>query len=728
MSQLPTGQTGPTTAVRVRGGRGADDIPRIGIQGGVDYSPVIPLPFAPPNENDNLALALARSMGVVADGLQVTAQAAEQQRALAKREAAEQERVWRGTGAELTLEMGPQELDNIRQGKSVPNEGESPSDFADRRIRELLPFPNDEENAAAYELVYAEARDRLSGPFQNALIARRNADLEITTEKAIGAIVAGANGKSPEELRAAAVDINRLDPRISTDAALSTLGTQSMEWAALQGEEGRAAFDAAASVMPENSIERLRAQNTLEGTIDRQDRQRKDAFNTKLAGLYVDIENGEASFAQVRSTIDASRKEVGDDRVIDDAQMELNRREARMLAEQLDLRAALFNESYEQGVIDAAVSEAKAAYDTGGFRNVHAVEWVDPQGKPQKLPEEEIERRAMDSVFAEIDTLGLTPDVALSKKAEKVGDNGYKYEGWSQLLESGPMSGIQAFEAKRDGESLPTVPANLRDGYQLYKDLGKANPTVLASHVSESTATFYAAALLAETYIDKDNPKAALYRAMTMSGRKAFGVISQKDVEERIDWIKGADNANEMAATVRGLADVLLGSGVVPDPATAVKEAAKLVRSSHRRINNGWVNVSNRAVPPDIEQLGDKIISDYVLAHGESEGVTAKNLSFVPHPSQIDAWVLQTGMGSTVESGQWLYRTRDLKALSRRMAEDRLAIDIAQKNVSHTAIGQHGIEDRDIRIAIGLDERKPVRFNGFHTLQPPRERKDPFAE
>lgn len=623
MSRLPIeGQVGPASSVRSRRGF---ETPRVGQTESLGVFGITPMPVI---ESQGLkdAQALMKALGVVDRSLAVSAAEMDRQRALAEQEARENERVYRGLGAERALEIGPQLLDDVRTGKVAPAEGEDMAAFADRLIRERAALPDDDQSSP---IQFSELRERLSGGIQNEAIRRRTIQTEMAKEELTNLTVSGAAGKDAASLREAASEVRRLNPELSEQAAIERVAVQSLGYAALQGD--RVAFEEAASLLPENSVERLKYRNELNRTLDARQREAENAFNTRIAGLYVDIENGEASYEQVRETILSSRGTVSD-ASIDRELQQWNARTAAELRLQQQLALDLEDSRDSEAVIEAWTDLASRAYETRGFARLpDSIEWTNSAGETQKLTRSEIIEEASERRFAQIDAMGLPPERAIAEKTGFLADNGVKYEPWARVMQAGYYANIQAFTAaKKNGERVTELPANMRDGYATWKMVNANNPAVANMHVDEKAGRLYSMAALAEQYVDKGQPEAALLRAVNATGNRPVGAISDKAVMERASWVGDTFNAQDTLAQVRDVADLYLGSGVVPDVETAIKKASETVRAAHRKINGSWVNISNRNVPPNIEQIADFAAKDYAAQYGESEGITAKNITLKP--------------------------------------------------------------------------------------------------
>lgn len=632
MSQYPTGQMGPTSAVRQR--RVSGDDPRVGQTESLGVFGVTPT-MAIDDQGVSSARALMAALGVVDRSLAISAQEVERQRANAEREASENERIFRGIGAERTIEVGPQLLEDVRTGKVRPNEGEDYAAFADRVIRERAALPDDD---AATPIAIDEMRKRLSTGIQNEAIRLVGTESEQQRKEMTSLIVSGSVGKSADELRAAIAELRTLNPDASEEALRDTVAVASLQAAALQGNE--AAFNEAASLLPENSIERLKARNTLDTTIERQQRQREDAFNTEVAGLYVDLESGNASYEQIRQTIMAARGRVKNDAVIDRELQQLASRERQDLANAYRTALDIENRRLVGEMEGEIATKAIDAFNTGGLANLRDSDLVRTKtvtinGQEvqieQKITREDAIRVTTERAFAQIDALGLDPEIARDQKIGFLSMNGVAYEPWKRTIEAGYVSNIQSLRARTmSGEKVTELPRSVVDGYTLWKEMDASNPQLLAMHGNEESLRFYRLMDTASKYMTSGDINQAGIMAATTTGRRAFGSISDEMVRKESDWFTGVENENDIGAEIRDLASLMLGSGFAPDPTTAIKEASKQVKASHKKVGGVWVNMSNRNLAPDFEQAADFYLDGWATANGETNDIDRKQITLYP--------------------------------------------------------------------------------------------------
>lgn len=632
MSQYPTGQIGPTSAVRQR--RVSDNDPRVGQTESLGVFGVTPTTTID-DRSVNSARALMAALGVVDRSLAISAQEVERQKAMAEREATENERMFRGVGAERTIEVGPQLLEDVRTGKVRPNEGEDYAAFADRVIRERAALPDDD---AATPIAIDEMRKRLSTGLQNEAIRLANDETERQRKEMSSLIVSGAAGKGADELRAAIAELRTINPDASEEALRDTVATASLQVAALQGDQ--TAFNEAASLLPENSIEILRNRNTLETTLDRRQRQLEDDFNTEIAGLYVDLESGNASYEQVRQRIMASRDKIKNDAVIDRELQQLASREQQDMVNAYRTALDIENRRLVNEMELEIGTRAVDAFNTGGLANLkdsdlERTKVVTINGQEvqieQKISREDAIRVTTERAFAQIDALGLDPEIARDQKIGFLSMNGVAYEPWKRTIEAGYVSNIQSLRARTmNGEKVTELPKSVVDGYTLWKEMDASNPQLLAMHGNEESLRFYRLMSVAEKYSAQGDVNRAGIMAATTTGRRAFGSISDEMIRKETDWFTGVENENDIGAEIRDLASLMLGSGFAPDAPMAIKEASKQVKASHKKVGGAWVNMSNRNLAPDFEQAADLYLDGWAATNGEANDIDRKHITLYP--------------------------------------------------------------------------------------------------
>ena len=655
MSQLPlTGQSGPMSGIRVRepAAIAGSTIPRIGRTESLDVFGVPPLPMV--ERGSQQAQALMRALGMADLALSRSAEAVARQRAEQERIDREAEALHRGAAADRTLEVGPQLLADIREGRVAPVEGEDAASFARRVIGERAAFADDD--AEAYR---DEVYERMLEPVQNATLARTRVIRERTTEEMINLTVSGATGKDAESLRTAAAKVREINPDISEQAATELVATTSLQWAAVQGDTE--AFEAAASVLPENSVDAAKARVTLNERIRVNEREKVDAFQNEIAGLYVD----ELPTSYIRERIGARRGQVPDE-AIENAIYTLDIREERGRREALEQALDQYNQTQASAVLESDTTTALTAFYHNGLAGLDGdYEWVDPAGKTQRITREERIEAGINGAFARIDAEGRTPEDAFAQKMQVLGNNGATYKPWSRVMEAGTAAIFQSVRtARKPGEEI-ALPANAADGYALWKQMNATNENVLQMHVSERTNDLYWLASLAER--QGRDPAQALILAATAQASTPFGTLSDEMVVKNDDWFMEGENAQEIGALIAGTARLAVGAGLA-NPEQAIKDASRQIKASHRKVNGSWIDIRNRAIPPTFDLDAERVIEEWMISHGETSGVPRSRLTLVPAQSGSGWWVWDKRANLPVDT-DWFVSDADLaRAGGRRIA------------------------------------------------------------
>lgn len=248
-----------------------------------------------------------------------------------------------------------------------------------------------------------------------------------------------------------------------------------------------------------------------------------------------------------------------------------------------------------------------------------------------------------------------TPETFVPAVAEFLGKSGQTYRAWSEAMNAGFYASMTQLIAMKPGDPAPAPPANLAQGYELYKRIGAIDPRVRNAHMkNESTRRLYEIAdLMEQTQAQGDSGNALALAMVGFARVSKFGEptmegVDQNTINSAVDdvasrgalwWSQTAQNQGEIRQKLLMTTKAyMMTSGASAEQ--AMSHAVETLKQSHAIINDWAVDVSGTTAPPNFEALSKVAIDAYVAKFGEQDFVNSDQLTLIPGetPSTWIVW------------------------------------------------------------------------------------------
>jgi hypothetical protein len=470
-----------------------------------------------------------------------------------------------------------------------------------------------------------------------------------------------------------------------TEYLASTAGSAMLIHAQAGNREGVAAMQAIiGNRLPE---ERAKANAELVQAGIRQEAKAADDYRQGVANLYVQGAPFDVIEEQIR------RGEGTQDPTLIKQQLdELASRRERSVTESRRAAIAAFDAAKTDEAVRGAVVNSRSAMYTGGLAFVQdqTVERFDGTTLtiPAKVIRDTAIEQSMSQIAAENAPRDTSPQEAaasqrrtLVQQAQYLGENGQTYAPWTQMMNAGKLAGLSSFRttAGKDGKGEVQIPANLNDGFDLYKRLTSVNPRLAAAHVDSETRMFYDLIDLAETYATPGQRPAAMMLAMrAVNGGLTEDTFSSgidiKNVRDAFDEgdFASVNNRGELEQSVSRVARFYRATGAVGDPDTAIARAYEKVTSTLTSDGAYAIDLGPIAVPENYDVIARSVVEDYAAKFGEEEGIEADDLSLAPGETPGALVIYNRATGQPVENwaNSGVYTIADIQAFAQGKADE----------------------------------------------------------
>jgi hypothetical protein len=372
---------------------------------------------------------------------------------------------------------------------------------------------------------------------------------------------------------------------------------------------------------------------------------------------------------------------------------DLSSRRDRSVNESRRAAVAAFDDAAIDEAIRGAAVDSRSAIWTGGLANVTDRKVERPDGTVLTIPASTIRSRAIEYAMSQIAAENAPRDNSpqeivasqqrtLARQVEYLGENGETYEPWTRTMNAGRLAGLSSFRATagKDGKGSVEIPANLTDGYDLYKRLATVNPRLAAAHIDTDTRMFYDLIDLAETYATPGQRPAAMMLAMRavnggLTEDRFSSGVDIKQVRYAFDDTKfsGVNNRAELEQSVARVARFYVATGAVGDPETAIERAIEKVTSTLTSDGAYAVDMGPIDMPQNFPDIARSIAEDYAERFGEEEGVDADDLSLAPGEATGTFIVYNRSLGQPVEN--WatngVFTLADIRAFAQGKSDEQ---------------------------------------------------------
>lgn len=328
-------------------------------------------------------------------------------------------------------------------------------------------------------------------------------------------------------------------------------------------------------------------------------------------------------------------------------------------AEKLALRQA-HDRAMGQILAENLALANKAATDGTGGLTLLRTRQVPSATDPEQATEvsADVQRKEVERYYREV----LSPQIAQNSRetfdqtvrrmADWYGANGLTNPEWEKTLKAAPS--MLTAEDVAKGK----VPRAAEEALELYRLLKAFHGPLLSAHVDKDAEDFLDAADLLVRYSGRE-PRQALLEAWRSihdppPDLPRIEPITRTTLRAAIDDLRGnwrilggtgpLENEDQMAREALRLSHIYRRLGV--DERTALTEAGSRVARHFTKINGWAVYTGDVALPPEFTSAAEAYIAAYAEAHGEAEGIRARDLTLAPVSPRSNVWLIvhkQTG-------------------------------------------------------------------------------------
>ncbi|KFC68877.1 hypothetical protein FG93_03499 [Bosea sp. LC85] len=270
-----------------------------------------------------------------------------------------------------------------------------------------------------------------------------------------------------------------------------------------------------------------------------------------------------------------------------------------------------------------------------------------------------------------------TPEQRFARELPAVRQNGMVHPEWKSTMSAG-IKTVSAVTTSGD-----KLPAAFVEGYNRYTELYTRAPALLNSHLSKDERERWETMRVMVQEVGMDPSKAAL-QFTTMSKdpvkfRELLGEGTRQELLESVDReFRGATNKGHILQAIHKRSFVFAGAGL--SSKDAIKRATDEYKRTHQQINGHYIDVSDRALPPDFADLAKTHIDEYVRKHGKREFLDAGDITLEPAVEGTGAWVLRnTHTGGILDDANDRIVTIDTLMKIKTAREDAKRRVIAEK-------------------------------------------------
>lgn len=255
-------------------------------------------------------------------------------------------------------------------------------------------------------------------------------------------------------------------------------------------------------------------------------------------------------------------------------------------------------------------------------------------GDTKKVSVEDQKKAVAAAIVSEGDWLAekkqATPEQVFARNVEAFTVNDLVNPKWEQVLAAAPVGATQFTNS--GGE----MPAQLKEGVELYMRLHNANPKLLENHIKDAgDRDFYEAFRMATQYAGAA-PEQALQTATAMTSdpskfqttavQQRFDEIDQrvKSVKFGGDWYwayqnkSAPNNIGYVANEIGRLGKFYAQNGLGTDK--ALDEAKARFQATHTEVNGNYIYTAGKDVPKNFGELAGYALQKYADDFGAAEG------------------------------------------------------------------------------------------------------------
>lgn len=308
----------------------------------------------------------------------------------------------------------------------------------------------------------------------------------------------------------------------------------------------------------------------------------------------------------------------------------LEKRDDAILKRNQEIRLLQETEAAKKTITQQDAAIARNARLTGGLATItqDAVRTIDdptsPTGKKTiEVSAEERRRTVFEQEFPK-----LQSD---AERIEWSGVNNYPIPQWQSTMAAGPAGLFGAFASSPDGNYQ--IPANTVEGYKLWKQLDAVSPGVRNLNASAGVNTFYSRVAIAEKYITRGDPEAALRYVAKIDTDKAYAETPTLDLrkyrQKVTSAIGTAENQGEAEQVLQSIAKLYRDTGA-PEK-DAIEEAARDFKKTHTKIKGSWLYTGDGNLTlgePELNRVLKHIATRYTAVYGQDEDIEPGDLTF----------------------------------------------------------------------------------------------------
>jgi hypothetical protein len=326
------------------------------------------------------------------------------------------------------------------------------------------------------------------------------------------------------------------------------------------------------------------------------------------------------------------------------AQGVISQREHEGLLEtQTNAESAAVAKAFSSRLKSDALGAATDLLRSGKIATLQDIKVVNPHtGSEVSFSADELEKQVVDEQMNALAGKGATPQVMAAQMSSW--GTSQKFSVWEDSMSDGYTAlTSQLTTAGPDG--LTTIPEPAKAGYAIWRGL-EGSKALRDRHVTDSAAAQvyrdaelleeYGAmepeeALLASARIDRKAARDNLSKAID---RDAFAAAISSIEPSWFGMSNPAANQGDANIALEGLARVYVDRGL--SPKVAVKKAAEDVSRTMKPINGVLVNVRDKFIPSNFEDIVTATLDDFVKANPK---VDRDDITLWPVDGQ-DSWIV----------------------------------------------------------------------------------------
>lgn len=287
-----------------------------------------------------------------------------------------------------------------------------------------------------------------------------------------------------------------------------------------------------------------------------------------------------------------------------------------------------------------AMMDADRAYQTGNMDSISGYTTYNADGSEKFVSADDQRKEHRDLRIQAIRDAKLPPERETSALLDLAEKGREEIPAWTSLFEMGgaaatPQALSQKPVAGRPGGPLVEgpLPPDLDKGFRLYKDLYRANPTVLDRHIkSDAERDFWETArvLTDNGLADREALMEARRITSTTSNHDlTFSYPEMDSIEKQVRihyrssffdmFHDDVTNAGPIMLHVKELASVYRRAGMPQEQ--AIQTALDRIDRNFTMVNGWLVRTNERKTPTDFKPLIEAKLQDYFNSHQEKEDI-----------------------------------------------------------------------------------------------------------